>query len=103
MYRSEVISVLYEQNFISFYINTLGPFSRALSHIFRNINAIGSLFLTQHTTPLLYVKIHFGVLHMRGTDVTRSDTPYGSKRPHLQVGVSKSVQIGTHVKGSYRY
>ena len=33
MYRSEVISVLYEQNFISFYINTLGPFSRALSQI----------------------------------------------------------------------
>ena len=44
-------------------------------YIFRNINAIGFLFLTQHTTPLLYVKIHFGVLHMRGTDVTRSDTP----------------------------
>ena len=33
MYRSEVISVLYEQNFISFYINTLGPFSRALSQM----------------------------------------------------------------------
>ena len=44
-------------------------------YIFRNINAIGFLFLTQHTTPLLYVKIHYGVLHMRGTDVTRSDTP----------------------------
>ena len=42
---------------------------------FRNINAIRFLFLTQHTTPLLYVKINFGVLHMRGTDVTRSDTP----------------------------
>ena len=56
------------------------------------INAIGFLFLTQHTTPLLYVKIHFGVLHIRGTDVSRSDTPLGSKRPHLQVGVSKSVQ-----------
>ena len=38
-------------------------------------DAIGFLFLTQHTTPLLYVKIHLGVLHMRGTDVTRSDTP----------------------------
>ena len=44
-------------------------------YIFRNINAIGFLLLTQHTTPLLCVKIHFGVLHMRGTDVTRSDTP----------------------------
>ena len=33
MYRSEVISVLYEQNLISFYINTLGPFSRALSQM----------------------------------------------------------------------
>ena len=44
-------------------------------YIFRYINAIGFLFLKQHTTPLLNVKIHFGVLHMRGTDVTRSDTP----------------------------
>ena len=61
-------------------------------YIFRNINAIGFLFLTQHTTPLLCVQIYFGVLHMRGTDVSSSDTPYGSKRPHLQVGVSKSVQ-----------
>ena len=44
-------------------------------YLLRNINAIGFLFLTQHTTPLLYVKFHFGVLHMRGTDVSRSDTP----------------------------
>ena len=41
----------------------------------KTINAIGFLFLTQHNTPLLYVKIRFGVLHMRGSDVTRSDTP----------------------------
>ena len=40
-----------------------------------NINAIGFLFVTQHTTPLLYVKIHFGVLNMRGTNVSRFDTP----------------------------
>ena len=44
MYRSEVISVLYEQNFISFYINTLGPFSRALSHILFYIDFINSDF-----------------------------------------------------------
>ena len=44
-------------------------------YIFRNVNAIGFLFVTQHTTPLLCVQIHFGVLHMRGTDVSRSDTP----------------------------
>ena len=81
-------NVLYENgscgfNFITYNLNR---------YIFRNINAIGFLFLTQHTTPLLYVEIHFGVLHMRGTDVSRSDTSSGSKRPHLQVGVSKSVQ-----------
>ena len=36
-------------------------------YIFRNINAIGFLFLTQHTAPLLYVKVYFSVLHMRDT------------------------------------
>ena len=81
-------NVLYENGSCGFHFITLN----LNRYIFRNINAIGFLFLTQHTTPLLCVKIHFGVLHMRGTDVTRSDTPYGSKRPHFQVGVSKSVQ-----------
>ena len=49
MYRSEVISVLYEQNFISFYINTLGPFSRALSQLsfdyIKSINKVQLLAL----------------------------------------------------------
>ena len=63
-------NVLYENGSCGFYFITYN----LNRYIFRNINAIGFLFLTQHTTPLLYVKIHFGVLHMRGTDVTRSDT-----------------------------
>ena len=44
-------------------------------YISRNINAIGFLFLTQHTTPLLHVTIHFGVILMWSTNVTRSNTP----------------------------
>ena len=62
-------------------------------NMFRNINVIRFLFLTQSTTPFLYEKIHFGVLHMRGTNVTMSDTPQRSKWPYLQVGAPKSVQI----------
>ena len=64
-------NVLYENGSCGFHFIT----QNLNRYIFRHINAIGFLFLTQHTTPLLYVKIHFGVLHMRGTDVTRSDTP----------------------------
>ena len=64
-------NVLYKNGSCGFYFITLN----LNRYIFRNINAIGFLFLTQHNTPLLYVKIHFGVLHMRGTDVSRSDTP----------------------------
>ena len=40
-----------------------------------NINAIGFLFSTLRTTPFQYGKMHFNVLFMRGTDVTRSNTP----------------------------
>ena len=53
--------------------------------IARNINAIVK---TTYQT-IIICEIRFGVLHVRGTDVTRSYIPYGSKRPHLQVGASK--------------
>ena len=33
------------------------------------------------------------VLHKHSADVMRSDAPWGSKSPHLQVGVLKSLQI----------
>ena len=68
MYRSEVISVLYEQNFISFYINTLGPFSRALSHLLNIQKCITyiayilkvcwNLFLFNSILFLCHISIH---------------------------------------------
>ena len=64
-------NVLYENGSCGFYFITYN----LNRYIFRNINTIGFLFLTQHTTPLLYVEIHFGVIHVRGTGATRSDTP----------------------------
>ena len=69
--QNSIWNVLYENGSCGLYFIT-----KTLNrYIFRNINAIGFVFLTQHTTPFLYVKIHFGVLHMRGTDVSKSDTP----------------------------
>ena len=50
------------------------------------VKAIGLLISTLHTTPFLYVKVYFGVMHKYIVDVTRSDTPWGSKPPQLQVG-----------------
>ena len=52
-------NVLYENGSCGFHFITYN----LNRYIFRHINANGFLFLTQHTTPLLYVKIHFGVLH----------------------------------------
>ena len=45
---------------------------------FRTIKAINVLFSTLHTTPFLYGKIHFGVLHLLRARITTSDTPPGS-------------------------
>ena len=56
----------------------------------RTVHAIDFLFSTRHTTPFQYVKLYFGVLHKLRADVTRFDSPWGLKTPHLQVGASKS-------------
>ena len=70
---------------------------------FRTVKAIGLLFSTLHTTPLLCaVKVYFGVLHKHSVDVTRSDTSWGSKPPQLQVGTFKSHQFRC-IEGSCRY
>ena len=45
---------------------------------FRTIKAINFLFSTLHTTPFLYGKIHFGVLHLFRVRIAMSDTPPGS-------------------------
>ena len=56
----------------------------------RTVHAIDFLFSTRHTTPFQYVTLYFGVLHKLCADDTRSDSPWGSKTPYLQVGASKS-------------
>ena len=60
---------------------------------FPTVNAIVLLFSTLHTTPFHYGETYFGALHQFLADATRSDTPWGSKPPHLQVGAFKSLQI----------
>ena len=77
-------------NAMHFYnILTVGQFSRKLSHIsyknhsrlnrynFRTVHAIDFLFSTLHTTPFLYGKILFGVLHLLRACIATSDTPQG--------------------------
>ena len=49
-----------------------------------------SYFQTLHTTAFLYVRVYFGVLQKHSAGVTRSDTLWGSKPPHLQL---RSAQI----------
>ena len=56
----------------------------------RTVHTIDFLFATRHTTPFQHVKLHFGVLQKLCADVTRSDSPWGSTTPHLQVQASKS-------------
>ena len=67
--------------------------SRLNRYTFPTVNAIDFLFSTLHTTPFHYGETYFGALHQFLSDVTRSDTPWGSKPPHLQVGAFKSLQI----------
>ena len=62
-------------------------------YIFCRVYATNILFSQLYTTPFLYLEIYFSVLYKHGADVTRSDTPYVSKPPHLQVGAFKLLQI----------
>ena len=48
---------------------------------FPTVNTINFLFSTLHTTPFLYGKIHFGVLHMLRVSIATSNTPPGSNSP----------------------
>ena len=67
--------------------------SRVNRYNFPTVNSINLLFSTLHTTPFHYGKTYFGALYQFLADVTRSDTPWGSKPPHLQVGAFKLLQI----------
>ena len=67
--------------------------SRSNRYNFPTVNAINLLLSSRHSTPLHYRKKYSGALHQFFADATRSDTPWGSKPPHLQVGAFKSLQI----------
>ena len=60
---------------------------------FRTVIAMNILYSKLHTTPFVYGKIYFGVLHMHDIGDTRSDTPWDSNPQHLPVGALKSLQI----------
>ena len=51
--------------------------SRLNRYNFRTVHAIDFLFSTLHTTPFLYGKIPFGVLHLLHACIATSDTPQG--------------------------
>ena len=53
---------------------------------FPTVNAIDFLFSTLHTTPFHYAETYFGALHQFLANATKSDTPWGSKPSHLQLG-----------------
>ena len=67
--------------------------SRLNRYNFPTVNAIDFLFSILHTTPFHYGETYFGALHQFLADAKRSDIPWGSKPPHLQVGAFKSLQI----------
>ena len=66
--------------------------SRVNRYNFSTVNAIDLLFSTLYNTPFYNGKTYCGALHQFLADVTRSDTPWGSKPLHLQVGAFKSLQ-----------
>ena len=73
---------------------------------FYTVYAINFLFSTLHTTHHFSTcmrKYLFGVLHKLCADITRSNTPWGSKPPHLQVGVFKSLPFWCLRRGTCRY
>ena len=51
--------------------------SRLNRYNFGTVHAIDFLFSTLHTTPFLYDKIPFGVLHLLRARIATSDTPQG--------------------------
>ena len=58
------------------YIEVIKHALRLNCYNFRTVMAIGLIFSTRHTTPLLFVGIYFGVLHKHSADVMRSNTPW---------------------------
>ena len=69
---SEKMSLRYIYIYISYKNH-----SRLNRYNFRTVHAIDFLFSTLHTTPFLYGKILFGVLHLLRVCIATSDTPQG--------------------------
>ena len=76
-----------------FYYKSYTNASRLNHYNFRKLTLFASYFHHFILLVVLRVKVYFGVLHKRSADVTRSDTPWGSKPPQLQVGTFNSHQI----------
>ena len=55
--------------------------SNSKLYIFQTVCALDFLFSALYTTPFLYAKLHFGVLHLLRVSIATSDTPPGSNPP----------------------
>ena len=72
------IWVSFRENEPSLYIyKSYKNHSRLNRYNFRTVHAIDFLFSTLHTTPFLYGKTLFGVLHLLHACIATSDTPQG--------------------------
>ena len=72
------IWVSFRENEPSLYIyKSYKNHSRLNRYTFRTVHAIDFLFSPLHTTPFLYGKILFGVLHLLRARIATSDTPQG--------------------------
>ena len=78
---------------LDMYLHTMAWANSAYYCIRYYVTQCVLLFSILHTTPFPYRKTYFGALQQFHADATRLDTPWGSKPPHLQVGVFKSLQI----------
>ena len=78
-----LLYVLYIYIYGTFYeilmlVNFIYIASNSKRYIFKRVCTIDFLFSALHTTPFLYVKIYFGVLHLLRARIATSDTTPGS-------------------------
>ena len=59
-------------------VNFIYIASNSKRYIFKRVCTIDFLFSALHTTPFLYAKIYFGVLHLLRARIATSDTTPGS-------------------------
>ena len=83
LYINGTVSEKIASQIYNYYIEVINRASRLNCYNFRTVVAIGLIFSTRHTAPLLCVGIYFGVLHKHSVDVMRSNIPWGLKSPQL--------------------